>query len=168
MSDTDNIASTAADETKANADFAANQAKSGADQAANFAKGAADRMREGAAQAQATFQERVVGPARQAGETMRQGGQKIAENNQQIGVKMIDQAEQNTAQAFAAMRKAAQAKDLSDVMRIQGEYLREQSQRSMSQAREIGEMIVQFGRDAVGAMRPGGDAAGGGMRMGGE
>ena len=155
MADTDNFANAATDEAKNNADFAANQAKSGADQAANFAKDTADRMRAGAASAQTAFQERVVEPARQAGEAMRQGGQKIAENNQQIGVKMIDQAEQNTAQAFAAMRKAAQAKDLSDVMRIQGEYLREQSQRSMSQAREIGEMIVQFGRDAVGAMRGG-------------
>ena len=169
--DTGKFADTAADEAKRNADFAANQAKSGADQAANFARGAADRMRAAGQQAQQTFQDRVVEPAQRAGAAMRQGGQKIAENNQQIGVKMIDQAEQNTAQAFAAMRRAAQAKDLSDVMRIQGEYLREQSQRSMAQAREIGEMIVQFGRDAVGAMRPGmmgGDAEGGGMRTGGE
>ena len=161
----DNVANAAADETKKNADFAANQAKSGADQAANFAKGAADRMRDAGTQAQAAFSERVVEPAKRAGEAMRQGGQKIAENNQQIGVKMIDQAEQNTHEAFAAMRKAAQAKDLSEVMRVQGDYLREQSQRSMTQAREIGELIVSFGRDAVGSMRGGmGDAA----RKGGE
>ena len=158
----DNMASTATDEAKRNADFAANQAKSGADQAANFAKGAADHMREAGEKATQGFQERIVEPAQRAGEAIRQGGQKIAENNQQIGVKMIDQAEQNTAQAFAAMRQAAQAKDLSDVMRIQGEYLREQSQRSMNQAREIGEMIVQFGRDAVGAMRSGGSPRTGG------
>ena len=69
---------------------------------------------------------------------------------------MIDQAEQNAHQAFAAMRKAAQATDLSGVMQVQGEYLREQSQRSMAQAREIGELIVQFGRDAVSTMRGGG------------
>ena len=160
---TDTVADTAADETRKNADFAANQAKSGADQAANFAKGAADRMREAGQKAQSTFQDRVVEPAQRAGEALRQGGQKIAENNQQIGVRMIDQAEQNTAQAFAAMRQAAQAKDLSDVMRIQGDYLREQSQRSMAQAREIGELIVNFGRDAVGAMR-----GGAGPRTGGE
>lgn len=164
--DANTVAGTAADETRKNADFAANQAKSGADQAANFARGAADRMREAGQKAQSAFQDRVVEPAQRAGEAIRNGGQKIAENNQQIGVKMIDQAEQNTAQAFAAMRQAAQAKDLSDVMRIQGDYLREQSQRSMAQAREIGELIVNFGRDAVGAMRGGGDA--GGTRTGGE
>ncbi|HEU0044348.1 phasin family protein [Sphingomonas sp.] len=164
MADTDNAAGTAADEAKRNADFAANQAKSGADQAANFAKGATDRMRDAGQKAQSAFQERVMEPAQRAGQAMREGGQKIAENNQQIGVKLIDQAEQNTAEAFAAMRKAAEAKDLSDVMRIQGEYLREQSQRSMAQAREIGELIVSFGRDAVGAMRSGA----GGPRTGGE
>jgi hypothetical protein len=151
----DKAAETLADQAKKNADYAANNAKSGADQAANFAKGAADRMREGAAKAQEAFGERVVEPMKRAGEQLRAGGQKIAENNQTIGVKMIDQAETNAHEAFAAMRKAAQAKDLSDVMRIQGDYLREQGQRSMAQAREIGELIVNFGRDAVGQMRGG-------------
>ena len=54
-----------------------------------------------------------------------------------------------TQEAFAAMRAAAQAKDLSEVMKIQGDYLREQGRRSMDQAREIGELIMRFGRDAV-------------------
>ncbi|WP_425228318.1 phasin family protein [Sphingomonas sp.] len=142
--------------------------QSAADQAANFAKSAADRMRNATEQAQQTFNDRVVEPAKRAGEAMRQGGQQIAENNQQIGVKMIDQAEQNTHEAFAAMRKAAQARDLSEVMRVQGDYLREQGQRSMSQAREIGEMIVNFGRNAVGAMRGDAGGEGGSQRTGGE
>jgi hypothetical protein len=119
------------------------------------AGGTADRMREGAQKAQQVFGETVMDPARRAGEAMRAGGQKVAENSSQIGVKMIDQAETNTHQAFDAMRRAAQAKDLSEVMRIQGDYLREQSTRSMTQAREIGELIMQFGRDAVGGMRGG-------------
>eukprot|EP01037_Dinobryon_pediforme_P031404 gene31404-35872_t len=66
---------------------------------------------------------------------------------------MLDQAEANAREAFAAMRAAASAKDLSEVMKIQGDFLRDQSQRSMSQAREMGEVILQFGRDAVGAVR---------------
>ncbi|WP_375402537.1 phasin family protein [uncultured Sphingomonas sp.] len=116
---------------------------------------AADRMRDGAQKAQGAFSEQVVEPAKRAGEAMRAGGQKVAENTSQIGVKMIDQAQNNTQEAFDAMRRAAQAKDLSDVMRIQGDYLREQSTRSMTQAREIGELIMQFGRDAVSGMRGG-------------
>jgi hypothetical protein len=155
-----------AEDTPNPADAAANAAKSAADQAANFAKDATERMRAAGEQARTAFTDRVVEPARRAGEAMREGGQKIAENNQAIGLKMIDQAEQNAHQAFAAMRKAAQATDLSSVMQVQSEYLREQSARSMAQAREIGELIAQFGRDAIGAMR--GGAGSSGTRTGGE
>ena len=80
---------------------------------------------------------------------MRQAGGKMLENGSAIGTRVIDQAEENARQAFEAMRAAAGAKDLSEVMRIQGDYLREQGNRSMAQAREIGDMIAQFGRDAI-------------------
>lgn len=154
--DTPNFTDTAASEASKNADAAADQTRSAADQAANFAKDAAERMRSAGEQARTAFQDRVVEPARRAGEALREGGQKVAENNQAIGLKMIEQAERNAHEAFAAMRKAAQASDLSSVMQIQGEYLREQGSRSVAQAREISELIAQFGRDAVGAMRGGG------------
>ena len=114
---------------------------------------AAGTFRAGAEQARQTFQDKVVQPAQRAGEAMKASGQKIAQRGSAIGVKMIDQAETNAREAFAAMRDAAAAKDISDVMRIQGDYLREQSTRSMTQAREIGELIVQFGRDAVTPLR---------------
>jgi hypothetical protein len=126
--------------------------------AGDFVRGAADRMR-------------------QAGEAVRDTGQKAMENNQAIGLKMIDQAETNAHEAFAAMRRAAQASDLSTVMQVQAEYLREQSSRSMAQAREIGELIARFGRDAIGAMRGAGQGGSGqdgtaqtgaGPRTGGE
>ena len=95
------------------------------------------------------FSERLKG----AGEAMQASGQKIAEGGSAVTLKMLDQAETNAREAFAAMRQAASARDLSDVMRIQTDCLREQGNRSMAQAREIGEMIVQFGRDAVGVAR---------------
>lgn len=127
------------------------------DQGANAAKSAAETMRNAGEQARTGFNERVVDPAKRAGEAIKASGQKVAEGGATIGTKMIDQAEQNAREAFAAMREAASAKDISDVMRIQGDYLREQGQRSMSQAREIGELIMQFGRDAVAPLRGGGD-----------
>ena len=144
-----------ADEMKSAIDEGANRAKSATDQAANAAKSAADTMRNAGEQARAGFTERVVDPAKRAGEAMKASGQKVAEGGATIGTKMIDQAEQNAREAFTAMREAANAKDISDVMRIQGDYLREQGQRSMSQAREIGELIMQFGRDAVAPLRGG-------------
>ena len=100
-------------------------------------------------QARNAFQEHVMDPARRAGETMQASGRKMAENSSTIGVTIIDQAQTNAQQAFAAMRAAAQARDLSEVMQIQGDFLREQGKRSMDQARAIGEMIMRFGREAV-------------------
>lgn len=117
---------------------------------------AGDAMRDAANRARDSFSEHVLDPARRAGEAMRASGQKVADGSATIGLKIIEQAEQNSHQAFQAMREAAQAKDLSEVMRIQGEYLREQGQRSLAQAREIGDLIAQFGRDAVSPLRPGG------------
>nr|WP_176501613.1 phasin family protein [Sphingomonas sp. HMP9] len=110
-------------------------------------------MRENAEKARDAFSEKIADPARHAGEAMKESGGKIAEGGATIGKAMIDQAEQNAREAFAAMRDAASAKDLTQVMKIQGDYLREQSQRSMSQAREIGEMIMKFGKDAVAPLR---------------
>lgn len=93
-------------------------------------------------------------PSGGAGERGAAGAEAVSERGAQLGLKMLDQAETNTREAFRAMRAAASASDLSEVMRIQGEYLREQSSRSMAQAREIGELIVGFGRAAMGqAMR---------------
>ena len=108
-----------------------------------------DRGNGATDQARNAFQEHVIDPARRAGETMQASGRKMAENSSTIGVAIIDQAQTNAQEAFAAMRAAAQAKDLSEVMQIQGDFLRAQGKRSMDQAREIGEMIMRFGREAV-------------------
>ena len=100
--------------------------------------------------------ERVAGAAKRVGESLRASGQTFAEGNAEIGLKMIDQAEQNVQQAFAAMRAAAKAKDISEVMKIHADFVRDQGERSMAQARQIGELIVQVGRDSVTPLRPGG------------
>ena len=95
------------------------------------------------------FADRVTGPLKNAGEALKNAGAKAAENSQAINLKVIDQAEQNAREAFNALRAAAGAKSLSEVMEIQSNYIREQSSRGMDQVREIGELIARFGRDAV-------------------
>ena len=105
-------------------------------------KKTADKMKD-------TINERIVDPAKKATEAMRETGTKLAEGGSTVGMRMLDQAEENTRQAFAAMRAAAQAKDLTEVMKVQGDFLRDQGTRSMSQAREIGDLIMQFGKEAV-------------------
>ncbi len=87
-----------------------------------------------------------------AGERMRAAGSAMADQGSQLGLRILSQAEANTQEAFRAMRAAAQANDLSEVMRIQSDYLREQGNRSLAQAREVGELIAAFGRNAVGQM----------------
>ncbi|MBW6525476.1 phasin family protein [Sphingomonas sp. RHCKR7] len=123
--------------------------KSGADGTGTLGGGAADQARRGAEQMRDAFNEHVVDPARRAGEAMRASGERIAQNGSALGSTIIDQAEANAREAFAALRSAAGARDLTEVMRIQGEYLRKQGQRSMEQAREIGQLIMQFGREAI-------------------
>ncbi|HWK35357.1 phasin family protein [Sphingomonas sp.] len=87
-----------------------------------------------------------------AAERLQATGSAIADQGQQLGIKMLDQAEANTREAFNAMRAAAEAKDLGEVMRIQGDYLRDQGGRAMTQAREIGELIANFGRATIGGI----------------
>ena len=113
-----------------------------ADKKSSADKGIGDKVKD-------TINEKIVDPAKKAGEAMKASGAKVAEGGATVSMKLIDQAENNARQAFAALRAAASAKDLSEVMKVQGEYLREQGSRSMTQAREIGELIMQIGRNAV-------------------
>ncbi|THD37431.1 MAG: phasin family protein [Sphingomonas sp.] len=89
------------------------------------------------------------------GENIRKSGEKLAKQGNAVSMKVLEHAETNTREAFAAMRKAAGATNPAEVAKIQGDYLREQGARSMAHAREIGEMIMQFGRDAMGMGKKG-------------
>lgn len=91
-------------------------------------------------------------PAAQAAERMRAAGGAMTEQGSQLGLTILSQAEANTQEAFRAMRAAAQASDVNEVMKIQSDYMREQGARSMAQAREVGELIANFGRNAIGQM----------------
>lgn len=102
--------------------------------ASKAAKGAADQLRA-------------------ASESAREVASQAATNAGKINMTVIDQAEANTRAAFAAMRAAAKAGSLSGIAKVQGDYVKEQGKRSVEQAREIGDLIAQFGRDAIEVMR---------------
>jgi vacuolar-type H+-ATPase subunit H len=123
-------------------DKAAKRTKDATDRAAKAAKGATDRAASGAKSAA----DRVEG----LGANIRKSGEKLAKQGNSVSMKVIEHAEANTREAFAAMRAAAGAKNPADVAKIQGDYLRQQGARSLAHAREIGDLILQFGRDAVG------------------
>lgn len=124
-------------------------AKKTVDEAAAKVKSATDTMRDAGEKARASFNDQLVEPAKRAGEAVKASGKKVVEGGSTISARLLDQAETNAKEAFVAMREAAKASDLTEVMRIQGDYMREQAQRSVDQAREIGELIMQFGREAV-------------------
>jgi hypothetical protein len=135
----------AAKRAKDATDKAAKRAKDATDRAAKAAKGATDRAATGAKSAA----DRVEG----IGANIRKSGEKLAKQGNSVSMKVIEHAEANTREAFAAMRKAAGATNPTEVAKIQGDYLREQGARSMAHAREIGELIMQFGRDATGTKK---------------
>lgn len=91
----------------------------------------------------------AAGSAREAAGNASEGIANAASQGSNFGLKMIEHAEANAREAFNAMRAAARSKDVSEVLKVQGEYLREQGARSLSQAREVADMIAQFGRDAI-------------------
>lgn len=93
--------------------------------------------------------EAVTEPLKAAGEAMKAAGAKAAENSAALTGAVIDHAEANTREAFAALRAAAQSSSITDVLKVQGDYVREQGNRSMAQAREIGELIARFGRESI-------------------
>lgn len=95
------------------------------------------------------FNDRLTQPLKAAGEALRGAGNKAAENTSEMSLTMIEHAEQNTREAFAAMRAAAKVSSLADLMKVQGEYVREQSSRSVEQARQIGDLITRFGREVM-------------------
>ena len=138
-----------ADDTNPQGTGPGDAAATGADAMRDAAQRTGEAMNAAGERMRGAFADHVMDPARRAGEAMRASGQKAADNSAEIGLKIIEQAERNSHEAFEAMRAAAKASDVSDVLRIQGDYLRQQGQRAMEQAREIGEMILRFGRDAV-------------------
>lgn len=113
--------------------------------AAGTAYGAASTAAESAWDATSGARETARDAASNARETIAAA----ASQGTNFGLKMIEHAEQNAREAFNAMRAAAKSKDVSEVLKVQGEFLREQGARSLSQAREVGDLIAQFGRDAI-------------------
>ena len=103
------------------------------------------------------FGEKAADAVKKAGKSLKDATSKAAENAASLNNKVIDHAEANTRAAFAAMRSAASVKSVTDLAKIQTDYVKEQGARSMTQAKEVGDLIAQFGRDAMAAWRPKGD-----------
>ena len=97
--------------------------------------------------------DKIAAPVKMAGAAIRESAERAVKRTTSLNSKVIDHAEANTREAFAAMRAAADAKSASEIVKIQTKFVREQSERSVKQVREIGELIAKFGRDTIAQMR---------------
>lgn len=98
--------------------------------------------------------EKAAETVKKAGKSIKDATTKAAGNAAALNNKVIDHAEENTRAAFAAMRSAASVKSVTELAKIQTDFVKEQGARSMSQVKEVGDLIAQFGRDAMAAWRP--------------
>lgn len=98
--------------------------------------------------------EKAAETVKKAGKSIKEATEKAASNAAALNGKIIDHAEENTRAAFSAMRSAGTVKSLEELAKIQAAFVKEQSARSMTHVREVGDLIAQFGRDAMAAWRP--------------
>ncbi len=89
-----------------------------------------------------------------AGKKIRETAEHAMNNAAALNARVIDHAEENAKEAFAALRKIATSKDVKDIVQVQTAFVKEQSARSVAQVKEVGDMIAAFGRTAIDGLRP--------------
>ena len=97
--------------------------------------------------------DKISEPVKKAGMAIRESAERAVKRTASLNSKVIDHAEANTKEAFAAMRAAAEAKSAGEIVKIQTKFVRDQTQRSVAQVKEVGELIAKFGRDTIDQLR---------------
>lgn len=97
--------------------------------------------------------DQIKEPIKKAGKVIKETSAAAAKSSAEINVKVIDHAESNAREAFAAMRAAATAGSVQNLVKIQSDFVKEQGRRSLDQAKEVGELIARFGREAMNTVR---------------
>ena len=92
-----------------------------------------------------SINEQVVDSAeqsmKQASNAFKEATQRAAHYNEAVTVRLIDFAESNLADACEALRSAARARDIGELMSINANFLRHQISRSLDQFRELAELV---------------------------
>jgi len=105
-----------------------------AEKSIDQAKQAFDGFISAAQQAVTTFEGHA--------ETARKGARTVAE-------KAMSFAEQNVVKSFELAQQLVRAKDVQEVLKLQGDFIRSQMQVLTEQARELGESAGQAAKDAA-------------------
>ena len=89
-----------------------------------------------------------------AGKSLQDAASKAGENASALNAKVIEHVEQNTRAAFDALRTATSVKSVQELAQIQTEFVKAAAERSQAQIKEVGELIAQFGKDAMEMFKP--------------
>jgi len=93
--------------------------------------------------------EKFLGTARQTAGTLEEKGASARANARDISAKAVSYAEQNVQASLDYAEKLLHAKDLSDVMRLHGEYVQAQMRALAEQASEMGQAVSQAAMDVA-------------------
>ena len=92
-----------------------------------------------------TVIDQFMQPMKQVSEAFNLAKERAKEQNEAVGGRLIDFAQSNLNDTMEALRAAAGAKDVSEVLTIQANFLRDQMTRSMDQFRELTEIAKPKG-----------------------
>jgi phasin len=101
-------------------------------------------------QARKTF-EKFVASAQAAAGTIEERNATVAAGAKDVSSKAIAYAEQNVQASLDHAQSLLKAKDLSEVMRLHGEYVQAQMRALAEQASEMGQVV---GKAAIDAAKP--------------
>jgi phasin len=86
--------------------------------------------------------QRAVTTLESQAETARKGAKNVSE-------KAMNFAEQNVAKSFELAQQLVRAKDVQEVLKLQGDFIRTQMQVLSDQAKELGESAGQAAKDVA-------------------
>jgi phasin len=93
--------------------------------------------------------EKFMTNAHSTAATIETRGETVRASAKDVSAKAISYAEQNVAASLEHAQKLLQAKDLSDVMRLQSEYVQTQMKSLADQASEMGQIVSRAAMEAA-------------------
>ncbi len=106
-----------------------------------------DAASKGVEQAKETY-DRMSDAARQAQDMMLKSTEAMTVGVKELQEKTIQYTEANIAAGFDAATRLVNAKDIKEVLEIQGQYARKQMETFTSQAQEMSRLIAQAAQKA--------------------
>ena len=85
--------------------------------------------------------EGFMGAAHKAAGSVDASAHSVTANAKDMGVKAMSYAEQNITAAFELAQKMVRAKDVQEVLKLQGDYAKAQMSAIQTQAKELGSIV---------------------------